>query len=725
MSLPAPLAIVVIVGAGLLPGLLTLYLWDTRRMLRGPELIFAALSLGLLGLGWVALTLAELGWFSLGLLALVWLVGILALGGMSLRRLQRGRDPTRGQVERAVGPEVAPSLRATWWELAILILWLVAAGWLFFRPHESIVGAADAGVYISQGANIARTGSILYEDRTLAQIGPALYPALLRLLPPTEAMPYYLFPGFYIPGEPPGQVIPQFYPLHPVWQAVAYALGGIRVELLITPLWALLGCLAVYLTARQLWGRQAGLLALFGLSACALQIWFARYPTTEMLTQYLFWTCAWAFGAWIGGREPRRLWAAMAGLALGEVFLTRIDIYFLLVALPLTALWLRWSGNWRRQDWWFFLPAGLLAAQSLVHGVFLSAGYFFDLLHYARTLIGRYLVLLAGLLVLGAATLVVLDRRRDWQRQLAGWLTAQHQLLSAGSALLVIGLAGYGYFLRPRMGMATLIPYWYAGGQIPNLDYENLLRLGWYLSPLGLALGVAGIGWLLVKGVQRRTVLILGAGLFFSCFYLWRIQANPHQVYTMRRYVPVVVPFFTLAGAYLIDWLWRHLRRNVRWVSGGLALAWLVALLLSARGFVSQVDNRGIIAQMDALNAQLRPHSVLIFGDPAPVGSGDFIGTPLHFLYGQDVFTLRDLQALDRERLDQTLDRWQAEKRAIYWITGTSPEQWPLASWQLCDIIRYKIETVALEGTYDRRPAALISSSWSGEIATIQRICGG
>jgi len=189
--------------------------------------------------------------------------------------------------------------------------------------------------------------------------------------------------------------------------------------------------------------------------------------------------------------------------------------------------------------------------------------------------------------------------------------------------------------------------------------------------------------------------------------------------------VPVVVPFFTLAGAYLIDWLWRHLRRNVRWVSGGLALAWLVALLLSARGFVSQVDNRGIIAQMDALNAQLRPHSVLIFGDPAPVGSGDFIGTPLHFLYGQDVFTLRDLQALDRERLDQTLDRWQAEKRAIYWITGTSPEQWPLASWQLCDIIRYKIETVALEGTYDRRPAALISSSWSGEIATIQRICGG
>src|SRR5450756_1103666 len=230
MSLPAPLAIVVIVGAGLLPGLLTLYLWDTRRILRGPELIFAALSLGLLGLGWVALTLAELGWFSLGLLALVWLVGILALGGMSLRRLQRGRDPTRGQVERAVGPEVAPSLRATWWELAILILWLAAAGWLFFRPHEYIFGATDAGVYISQGANIARTGSILYEDRTLAQIGPALYPALLRVLPPTEAMPYYLFPGFYVPGEPPGQVIPQFYPLHPVWQAVAYALGGIRVE---------------------------------------------------------------------------------------------------------------------------------------------------------------------------------------------------------------------------------------------------------------------------------------------------------------------------------------------------------------------------------------------------------------------------------------------------------------------------------------------------------------
>ncbi len=725
MSLPAPLAVVVIIGAGLLPGLLVAYLFDGRLSPGVPERIFAALSLGLLGLGWVALTLAELGWFSLGRLALVWLAASLALAGASFRRFRGSRRTSQVRAPRTVAPEGVAYLAATRWESALLIAWLAAAGWLFFRPHEYVAGAADAGVYLSQGANIVRTGGIVYQDATLAQLDPALYPAFLRALPPSDAMPYYLFPGFYVAGEPAGQIVPQFYPLHPVWQAVAYALGGIRAELLITPLWALLGSLAVYLTARQAWGRRAGCLALFGLSACALQIWFARYPTSEMLTQYLFWACAWAFGVWICGREPRRLWAAAAGLALGEVFLTRIDLYFLLAAVPLTALWLRWSGNWRRQDWWFFLPATLLAAQSLVHGALLSEGYFFNLLRYARALTTDYLVPFVALFLLGAAALLVLDRKRDWQRRLAGWLGGQRRLFSASGAVLVIGLAGYGYFLRPRLGTSGVESYWYGGGQIPNVDQENFLRLGWYLSPAGLALEVAGIGWLLLKGAQRRTMLILGAGLFFSCLYLWRIQANPHQVYAMRRYVPVVVPFFALAGAYLIDWLSGHLRANMRWVGGALALAWLVGLLLSARGFVSQIDNRGIIGQLDALNAQLRPHSVLIFGDAAPIGSGDFIGTPLRYLYGQDVFTLRDPRALDPADFEQTLDGWQAENRAVYWITGSSPEQWPLASWQLCDIQRYKIQAVALEGTYDRRPVALVTSSWSGEIAMVQRACGG
>ena len=181
-------------------------------------------------------------------------------------------------------------------------------GSTFGRTSLSL-GGADAGVYVNLGANIARTGAILIHDPTLAALDPSLYPSLLRPLPPGELTPYYLMPAFYVPATPAGLIIPQFYPLHPVWQAVAYALGGLRAELLMTPLWGFLGALAVYFTTRRLWGWRAGMLALAALSVTALQVWFARYPTTEMLTQYLLWTGVWALIAWMDKQEPRGLWA--------------------------------------------------------------------------------------------------------------------------------------------------------------------------------------------------------------------------------------------------------------------------------------------------------------------------------------------------------------------------------------------------------------------------------
>ena len=338
------------------------------------------------------------------------------------------------------------------WEIAALGLWALVAAWLYFRPHEFILGGADAGVYVNLGANIARTGGILIHDPTLAALDPSLYPSLLRPLPPGELTPYYLMPAFYVPATPAGLIIPQFYPLHPVWQAVAYALGGLRAELLITPLWGFLGALAVYFTTRRLWGWRAGMLALAALSVTALQVWFARYPTTEMLTQYLLWTGIWALIAWMDKQEPRGLWAALAGAALGQVFLTRIDAYFLLVLPVLLAIWLWWTHDWRRQDAWFFAPFLLLAAHSLIHGVLLSSPYFFSLFRYSRGLISRSLVIPLALVGLAALALIVLSLRPQLRARAFAWVAARRSLWITGAVALVLGLAVFGYFVRPHLG---------------------------------------------------------------------------------------------------------------------------------------------------------------------------------------------------------------------------------------------------------------------------------
>ena len=708
MTLREPLTIIVIIAAALLPGALAVALWGKRFRADPLEFLFAGLALGVLMLGWPALLLAELGYFSLGGLGIFWAALVLALG--ALWRVRR-RIPT---------PAMAWCVNR--WEIAALVLWALVAGWLFFRPHEFVVGGADAGVYVSLGANIARTGGILIHDPTLAALDPSLYASLLRPLPPGELTPYYLMPAFYVPGIPAGLIIPQFYPLHPVWQAVGYALGGLRAELLITPLWGFLGALAVYFTTRRLWGWRAGMLALAALSVTALQVWFARYPTTEMLTQYLLWTGVWALIAWMDKREPRGLWAALAGAALGQVFLTRIDAYVLLVLPVLVALWLWWTHNLRRQDAWFFAPFLLLAAHSLFHGVFLSSPYFFSLFRYSRGLISRSLVIPLVLVGLAALALLVLSLQPQLRTRVVAWVAARRSRWVAGVVVLVVGLAVYGCFLRPHLGAIRTSTYWYGGGEIPNLDRENLVRLGWYLGPAGIALGVAGVCWMLIKDLNRRTAFLLGAGLFFSLFYLWRIQANPHQIYAMRRYVPVVLPFFIITAAYLINWFYVNLRGKLRWfVSIGLTLIWFSGILLSARGFVSQIDYRGIIDKLDRLSAELPPHSVLIVGDSAPVGVGDMLGTPLRFLYGHDVFVVRDTTALNDAQFTEAIRKWQQAGSSVYWIGMPGGPAWPAIDISLGPPADGQIDVVALEYAYDHKPTALSPLKWVIPLAQVSR----
>ncbi len=631
-----PLTILIIIVTALLPGAFVVSLWGKRFRADPLEFIFTALAFGILIIGWPALLLAELGYFSITALGMFWATVVLSLGGwLWRRRRHRGPAPNAAwQVNR--------------WEIAALGLWALVAAWLYFRPHEFVLGGADAGVYVNLGANIARTGGILIHDPTLAALDSNLYPALLRPLPPSELTPYYLLPAFYVPVIPAGLIIPQFYPLHPVWQAVTYALGGLRAELLITPLWGFLGALAVYFTTRRLWGWRAGMLVLAALSVTALQVWFARYPTAEMLTQYLLWTGVWALIAWMDKQEPRGLWAGLAGAALGQVFLTRIDAYFLLILPVLLAIWLWWTHDWRRQDAWFFTPFLLLAAHSLLHGVLLSSPYFFSIFRYSRGLISRSLMMPLALVGLAALALIVLSLRPQLRARALAWVTARGSLWIAVVVVMVTCLAVYGYFVRPHLGEVKAFAYWYGGGEITNQDRENLVRLGWYLGPAGVALGVAGMCWMFVKDLNRRTVFLLGTGLFFSLLYLWRIQANPHQIYAMRRYVPVVLPFFIITAAYLINWLYVNLRGKTRWlISSGLTLVWFSGILLSARGFVSQIDYQGLIAQLDHLNEAVPPRSVLIFSDAASVGVGDMLGTPLRYLYGHDVFVVRDTKTLD------------------------------------------------------------------------------
>ena len=717
-------ALVVIVAGCFLPGwfLVRCFGLDGEG-LPGGRLVcyFAAFTAGVLLVGWTAFVLAEVGWFSIQLLGVLWLFAAVALFLSSRRLLQV--QITSGRMARDL-PNHATAFSARWIEAAVLGIWLVAAGWLFFRPHEFIIGGADAGVYINLAASIAESGRILINDPILADLDAALYPALLRELPPTEnasvVAPYYALPGFYVTGVETGEITPQFFHLHPVWQAVGYSLGGVRAALLMSGLWALGGVLALYFVVRQLAGRAAAVLALAVLSINALQVWFARYPTTEMLTQFLLWAGLYALVLWLqaiksekpGSSQLVAFWGLLAGMALGQLFLVRIDMYFLLAVPGVLGLWLWSDGRWRRVYNWFFLPLAFLTLHSIIHAAWQSAPYAYNLFAYGLNLIQRNWLIPAAAVLLGIGVLMFFGRFAHLLER----LTPYRRPIAAAFIIGVVLLVLYGWFLRPALGETTIRPDWFGGGNWPRTDHENLVRLGWYLSPVGIGLAVAGI-CLMIWRIDRQTAVILAVGLIFSLLYLWRIQANPHQIYASRRYVPVTLPFAVFAGAYLIGWLarWKRLKRPYSLLPAiGLALLWLAATGLSARGFISQVDYRGLIPQVAALNEQLDPNSILVFNDAAAVTTGDIIGTPLQYLYGHSVYSLRDAAAFDEEGFLTAVTGWQEAGHTVYWVGSLEPVDISAER-----TFTLAIETQHLEGVYDRKPVNIVRPRWVLEISEI------
>jgi 4-amino-4-deoxy-L-arabinose transferase-like glycosyltransferase len=650
------------------------------------EFCFQCLLFSILLTGWVSVALVQVGWFSVPRLLLCNACYILALGALVWRRRRSWRISLR------------PPDRSAWLLLGLLIV----AAILFFHPHEFIFGGADAGVYVNLGANIARTGSWLIHDPIAASLDSDLYPASFREQPPHLITRYIQFPGFYLSDEQPGLIIPQFYPLHPVWLATAHSLGGLHASLFVTPLWGLLGCLTVYLTAQTLFGRRTGLLAVGFLTLTAPQIWFSRYPTSEMLTQFLLFGGIYTFALYIVDESP---WTGLlAGLALGQVTMARIDVYFLL-ALPLCyAVYLWLKRRLRVRHLAFFVPYLAMVAHSLLFAVLQSWPYFYNT--YSTSL--RSLPLPWPLLVAaGAVGLVALFVFERWARGHPDWpprsVPYRHWALTAAGVIVVLA-ALYGYFVRPLLADATATShYWYGDNEIPDVEPYNLVRLGWYISPLGIALAVAGVWWMLQCEANKRTADFLGIGLFFSFFFLYRSRNNPHHIYVMRRYVPAVIPTFVVGAAYALD---RWLRRTDwrRWCAAGLAVVLAGWLLVDARAVIPHVEYRGAIAQFEPLVRALGDDDpVILFNDDLPVSTGAILGTPLRYIYGYAVVDLQE-EHVDAEQLSAQARRWHDAGRRVLVAFGpnATPDIFPTS--ELTPVTAFHLDVPKLEASYEHFP---------------------
>lgn len=226
----------------------------------------------------------------------------------------------------------------------------------------------------------------------------------------------------------------------------------------------------------------------------------------------------------------------------------------------------------------------------------------------------------------------------------------------------------------------------------------NMVRVGWYLSPLGVVLGVAGFALWWRRGMGRESWLFLGIGLLTSFFFIRQSYGTSEAtyIYILRRHVPQVYPTFCLGMAYALAALaaWRPTGRHPAGANGGawpaligrwpLVGATLAALALAGflvatnRPIYNHVEYGGALAQLGAIAGRFGQGDVLLFRGGGPTYADtrdkpDLIVTPLKYAFGLDALTIKSKEP-DKYagQLASYVRRWQAEGRQVYLALGAS-----------------------------------------------------
>jgi hypothetical protein len=430
--------------------------------------------------------------------------------------------------------------------------------WMYLPGFHYAAGDKDPGGYVMHAAAIARGGSIWISDPLLAAGD----------LPVQLAAPGARFPAIWISDAAAGEIFPQFYHLWPALLATSYDVGGYGAIVASTPLLGVLCVVLTVLIARRLAGVVAAWAAGLLMATNMMQVWQAKYPTTEILSQVLF------LGALLGillAVQTRWRWPALvAGLLVGIGYLGRADgvLIVLLAVAGLAALWVL-----RRFDaraGWF--AAGLVAV--LPYGLWQAYGpggpyTLANSIPGLRAMLGLLTFCVVGALLL--------------RRPLAGvvrWVDARVAEDSTQRRLGLVATAGVlALFalgvLRPLFG-----PDWFYYGARLTRTYDeiNLHRLSWFFSWPGLLLVVAGVGVVALRRWTAAGWLVAVPTVGLLALYAWHARNSPYFMWVGRRFVSTVLPGMVLLIVIALAAIWAYRWRG-RLRVGVPAAALLVAFL--------------------------------------------------------------------------------------------------------------------------------------------------
>ena len=596
------------------------------------ELIFLIVLVSTIASSWFGLLLAEFAHFSLiNLLLADILFSLLLIFGTKSKL-----TPFRPGL---------PLKRSHLIIIAILILAL----FLFGKPGECIFGGRDPGVYVNMGINIAKRGSIIFENKASAVLPPELKPLFLKGFRPNQM-------GIYIASKSKLTLVPQFYHLFPLWYGILYSIFGIRFALFLPAIFGVLGVGALYLLGKRFYGEKVGLLASFLLSINVIAIWFARFPTSEILVQYLLLSGIFLLDLFLEEGDP--VFGVLSGLSLGLTMLVRVDCSLLVIPVSLFVLGLFLS-HFGKKTLFFALPFSLLVLHFFLHGEFIAHYYLWNT--FARVLndIKLWMKLAPIALLLFLIAVIISSRLKALFRRVMAY---KHPLPLLTAISLSLALF-YAYFYRP---------YFIYGWNDPNAGTYH--RMGWFLTDFGVIAGSIVFIYLWYRLRRGAEFFFLSSVLFFAGFYFYRIRVIPDYFWVMRRFVPLIYPGLVLFIAYLIGKLWDlGQRKRFLRVASILILAYLLYSFISYDKLIyPHREFAGAINLVKELKREIKPGS-LVITENISTSLIHLVSLPLSTLSGSEVAELRYFK-LSPWLLEKLLPYWGKNFRQIYLLTSWRTE---------------------------------------------------
>ncbi|MDC0722468.1 hypothetical protein [Nannocystis bainbridge] len=629
---------------GLSTALALLTVFAVAALLRDRLGAAAALGVALAGtflivsaVGLILLDLGRLQPWPLRLALLAAFSAFVLLAGVARRRLPRA-TPT-------------PVLHARPLALGLGVLLVTGVG-LRLAPSPYLQGGQDQGIYVNVGHHIARTGRLRPVDRLLRGavrgVPQADVLAAYRVKPLAADSPLVgvregrWAAGLHIEDARAGRLVPAFFPLMPVWFAIAELDGGFaRSTWPLVLFWAL-SALALFALARRLAQdsddplvrRRAGtlgLVALAGLALHPLDLWISSFTVTENLARACLLAAAWlaleAGAAERDGRPGARLLALLGGLCFAAGAFTRGSLVAHAIVLAGALLLGRGDAPRTRRALLGALVVGTTLA--VVQAVLHSWPYFFSAaanhFHVPR-LTPRPAVAVAWTLAAGLALLLVELGLRRLPARLCG-LARRSLRLAAGLAL---ALAAVGFV---RQGLVTT-----------GADQQVLAVLVRHGGPLPLLLGLVGLG-LAVRRADARLLpwLVLAAAIVLEAALKSGVR---YEFYYARYFIADLVPALTIAAACLSGHIITRLerRRGPRLAAlacGALLLAWLVPpLRLLPREVYWTRDLADDPEQLTSLFGHVPEDALLLFDDRAPGRWRGLLAVPALLSFGRNALAV-------------------------------------------------------------------------------------